>query len=316
MKLAWLVSIGVIAASAQNPLARPDAYVGVFEGQGVALELKGAQGRYTGTLTVQGTSFAATVTADAGGATGTFTVNGTAYRFTLSPLADGFKLESDGGEYRLVRRGAVAAAVPATATPTAAAAPAGIVGTWRNSQGYAKFNADGTGEIDGNPGRYEIQGNQLTMIGAQGRVTVSFTLDGERLSLGANGAAIVLEREKARAPGTAGVRPELVGKWCWMTQTNVQQGARQSNRCLTLDANGTYLFEGLTDSYGPNGGATGESRDTGTWEATDNTLTGRSRSGRVVTYRLEKRNHPKNTSDPMIVLDGQPFVTFYRKAPW
>lgn len=31
---------------------------------------------------------------------------------------------------------------------------------------------------------------------------------------------------------------------------------------------------------------------------------------------VEKRNHPKNVRDPMIVLDGQTFVTAYNKPPW
>jgi hypothetical protein len=32
-------------------------------------------------------------------------------------------------------------------------------------------------------------------------------------------------------------------------------------------------------------------------------------------YVLEKRNHPKN-NDPMIVLDGEPYVTYYQKPRW
>ena len=64
------------------------------------------------------------------------------------------------------------------------------------------------------------------------------------------------------------------------------------------------------------GGATMQRNDSGAWTATETTLTTRSASGRVTTYRLEKRNHPKNVRDPMIVLNGEPFVTFYNKPPW
>jgi len=159
----------------------------------------------------------------------------------------------------------------------------------------------------------------MTLIGAQGTGTLPFELRGDVLTLMVNGLAVKLDRaseEKGGVAGAGGVRMELVGKWCWMTQTNVLNGARQSNRCLTLNGNGSYLYEGLTDSYGPNGGATGQSSDAGTWTATENTITAHSRSGKTVTYRLEKRNHPKNVRDPMIVLDGQPFVTFYNKPPW
>jgi len=55
--------------------------------------------------------------------------------------------------------------------------------------------------------------------------------------------------------------------------------------------------------------------DSGTWTAIETTITTVSRSGKTTVYSLEKRNHPKNR-DPMIVLDGQTFVTFYDKPPW
>lgn len=45
-------------------------------------------------------------------------------------------------------------------------------------------------------------------------------------------------------------------------------------------------------------------------------LTAHSRSGKVASYALEKRNHPKNKRDPMICLDGQCYVTFYNKPAW
>jgi len=32
-------------------------------------------------------------------------------------------------------------------------------------------------------------------------------------------------------------------------------------------------------------------------------------------YSFEKRNHPK-TNEPMIVIDGDIYVTYYQKAPW
>ncbi len=47
----------------------------------------------------------------------------------------------------------------------------------------------------------------------------------------------------------------------------------------------------------------------------EQTKTARSATGRVTTYQLEKRNHPKN-NDPMLLLDGQSFVTYYQKPPW
>jgi len=58
-----------------------------------------------------------------------------------------------------------------------------------------------------------------------------------------------------------------------------------------------------------------QSSDRGAWTATETSITARSAGGRITTYVLEKRNHPKN-NDPMLVLDGQAFVTFYQKPPW
>jgi hypothetical protein len=119
-----------------------------------------------------------------------------------------------------------------------------------------------------------------------------FEIRGDVLTLTVNGQSVTLNRIKDEA-GAGGIRPELVGKWCWISVTQALQGARQSSRCVTLNPNGTYFCAGMTDSYNPNGGATSESSDAGTWTATDTTLTAHSRSGKTTVYTLEKRNHPK-----------------------
>jgi hypothetical protein len=312
--------------------AQPDPYAGVFQGDRIALELKGSAGKYTGTLTFQGQSFPVAVTASGNSATGTFAAGGRNYSFTLSPFGNGYKLKSDGIEYLLVRKLDTTPAAPSTLAartpppsaakeapappPAPSAASQSIVGYWRNAQGYAQFNPDGTGTVDGQSGRYELRGDQLTMTGAQGQLTVTYAVNGDQLTMFAGGRSIVLNRSKPET-GAGSVHVELVGKWCWISQFNANNGgARQSNRCITLNGNGTYEYFGLTDSYNPYGGATSETHQSGTWTATDTTLMTRSGSGAVTTYRLEKRNHPKNVRDPMIVLNGEPFVTFYNKPPW
>jgi hypothetical protein len=209
--------------------------------------------------------------------------------------------------------GAVPPQPPAAEPPPASGS---IVGTWRHAQGSAQFNADGTGTVDGQSGRYEIHGDQLTMTGAQGQLTVTYAVRGDQLTLSTNRGSIVMDRAKPES-GAGSVHMELVGKWCWISQVYANNGgARQSNRCITLNGNGSYQYFGLTDSYNPYGGATSQTNDSGTWTATDTTLTTRSAGGRVTTYRLEKRNHPKNVRDPMIVLNGESFVTYYNKPPW
>lgn len=307
---------------AQNPLAKPDPYMGRFQGDGVTLEMAGSDGAYTGALTFQGQKMPARLKAAGADATGTFEVNGQSYAFTLAAAGSGFKLTSGGVEYKLERQGAAPSPTPAGAplatpasTAAAAAAAGSIVGTWRGAQGMARFNADGTGTMDGTPGRYEIHGNQVKLIGAQGQLTLGFDVRGDVLTLTGAGGSAALNRVKEES-GAGSVHMELVGKWCWISVTNANQGARQSSRCITLNGNGTYTYAGLTDSYNPYGGATSQSSDSGMWTATETTLTTRSATGKVTTYQLEKRNHPKNVRDPMIVLDGQAFVTATNRAPW
>ena len=307
--------------------AQQDPFAGTFQGDKVALELKGSSGKYTGTLTVQGASFPATVNATGATASGTFVVGGRAYAFTLAPFGNGFKLSSEGVEYLLARKveaqsppvakqPADEPPAPAGAIATPAAAPQSIVGAWRNAQINARFNADGTGTMNGENGRYITRGDQLTMMGAQGQVTVKYAVQGDQLTLTGPGGTAVLDRVKQEA-GTGSIHTELVGKWCWVSQVYANNGgARQSNRCITLNGNGSYEYFGLTDSYNPYGGATSQRNESGTWTATETSLTTRSAGGRVTTYTLEKRNHPKNVRDPMIVLNGEAFVTFYNKPPW
>jgi hypothetical protein len=318
----WVALMFALAVAggcmAQNPLAKPDPYVGRFQGDGVTLEMAGSDGAYTGALTFQGQKMPARLRVAGADATGAFEVNGQSYAFTLAAAGSGFKLTSGGVEYKLERQGAAPSPTPpptAAPAPASTAAAAGIVGTWRGAQGMARFNADGTGTMDGIPGRYEIHGSQVTLIGAQGQLTLGFDVRGDVLTLTGAGGSAALNRVKEES-GAGSVHQELVGKWCWISVTNANQGARQSSRCITLNSNGTYTYAGLTDSYNPYGGATSQSSDSGMWTATETTLTTRSAAGKVITYQLEKRNHPKNVRDPMIVLDGQSFVTAYNKPPW
>src|ERR1035437_5248272 len=190
-------------------------------------------------------------------ASGSFEVSGQSYAFTLTQDGGGFKLVSAGTEYRLARKATAAPAAPAPA-PASAGAAGSIVGSWRNATGSARFNADGTGVVDGTPGRYEIRGNQLTLIGAQGQATLPFEVRGDVLTLTVNGAAVTLNRVKEET-GEGSVHMELVGKWCWISVTTANQGAFQSSRCITLNGNGTYAYAGATDSYNPYGGASSQS---------------------------------------------------------
>lgn len=120
-------------------------------------------------------------------------------------------------------------------------------------------------------------------------------------------------------PKSKGTNPEeLVGEWAYMKNIWNNDGGSQTNSFIKLKGDGTYEVYGESSLW-VNPGAVGPSsqwRETGTWSATESTLTLTPNGGEARTYGMEKRNHPKNTSDPMIVLDGKAFVTTTRRAPW
>lgn len=312
MKSAVLLCAWTGLMMAQTPPAEPDPFTGTFREDGVSLEMSSSGGSYAGTLSIHGGHYLATMKVSGTLASGSYDVNGQAHRFTLTREAEGLRLTSGGAAYRLTRRVSTALAAPA---PEAAQAAPDLVGSWRNSTSSAQFNADGTGVVNGTPGRYEIRGNRLTLIGAQAENTARFEVHGDVLALNVNGKPVTLNRVKEEV-GEGGVRVELVGKWCWISLSEANQGARKFSRCLTLNGTGTYAFADETDSRNPNGGGKSLAADSGTWTAIETSLTTHSLSGKATTYRLEKRNHPGKVRDPMIVLDGQAYVSFYRKTPW
>ncbi|MGD0776608.1 MAG: hypothetical protein ABSC05_27650 [Candidatus Solibacter sp.] len=293
---------------AQNPLAEPDPFAGTFRGDGVRLEMSSSGAAYAGTLSIHGEIYVATMKVSGTVASGSYDVNGLARRFTLTRETEGFMLTSGTAAYRLMRR------VSTTLAPEAAQGAADLVGRWRDSTSSAQFNTDGTAVVNGNPGRYEIHGNRLTLIGAQAENTARFEVHGDVLALTVNGKPVTLNRVKEEV-GEGSVRVELVGKWCWISLTEANQ-ARKFSRCLTLTGGGSYAFAGETDSHNPKAGANSPAADSGNWTATETSLTTHSLSGKATTYRLERRNHPGKVRDPMIVLDGQAYVSFYTKTPW
>jgi len=271
--------------------------------------MSSSAGSYAGTLSIHGGHYLATIKVSGTLASGSYDVSGQTHRFTLTREGDGLMLTSDGASYRLTRRVSTAPA------PEAAQTAPELVGSWRNSTSSAEFNADGTGVVNGTPGRYEIRGNRLTLIGAQAENTMRFEVHGDVLALNVNGKPVTLNRVKEEA-GEGGVRVGIVGKWCWISLSEAKQGARKFSRCLTLNGSGTYAFADETDSRNPNGGGKPLAADSGTWTAVETSLTTHSLTGKATTYQLEKRNHPGKVRDPMIVLDGQAYVSFYRKTPW
>ena len=218
-------------------------------------------------------------------------------------------------------------------TLTSLANPA-LTGSWNGTiQGASislTIDGRGGGQVDGRPIRYQVQGAYLA-IEDQGQVAVyQFDIQGNRLQIagGQLPGVLTMVRGEARSPragaesnaGSGGVMQALIGKWCKASSFTANAGGgSQSSACFELRGNGTYVYgsERSASAYGGGmwGGTSGSSGDAGRWSATEATITAQSNSGQTTTYRLERRNHPKNR-DPMLCLDGECYVTYFQRAPW
>ena len=310
-----LIALFCTAMAAQTP----QSFAGEYRGEDVTLKLQLSGNQYTGTIDYDGESLPLTARVSGGGLEGSFRAEGQQFPFTIRRDRSDLLLSTAGTTYRLQPVEKKPANPLARGNKAPAPAPAekdqGLVGAWRGASGTMRFEPGGTGIANGEAFRYHIEGNVLVLVTASTTLRLNYNLQGSTLRLASGTGEIQLTRI-ADSGGAGRVLPELAGKWCYVSNVNATDGgARATNQCFTLTADGRYEYYGETDSYNRYGGAASQSSDRGTWTATETTITARSATGRVTTYQLEKRNHPKN-NDPMLILDGQAFVTFYQKPPW
>lgn len=207
---------------------------------------------------------------------------------------------------------------------------ADIVGVWSGNGETIEFNKNGQCLYAGQALSYQLSGNTITLQTAQGSAAMNYSLSGNQLTLSVNGQSFTYSRGGAGTAGAGQAQPaaagnkrvaqELVGKWCWTNVTSTNSGGRISERCITLNGDGSYQYEAEssmsvnTNAYA--GGTNSQSSDRGTWSYDGVRIYYNSQAGQGSgSYLLEKRNHPKN-SDPMIVLDGETYVTYYQKPRW
>ena len=203
-----------------------------------------------------------------------------------------------------------------------------LLGNWvcQDEGTKVEIRDNGTLTIDAAEYVFKIKGSVISIMNEDGGLSMPFKLDGDTLTVNVEGREMVYSRVKAGATsggseavsgslaGNAAVMQALVGKWCYMsnlTGTN----SRMSNRCFVLNGNGTYEYSSETSSSGTYGGTSSQEFDSGRWSATLTTITSNSNSRGSTTYPMELRNHPK-TGDPMIVVDGDAYVTAYQRRPW
>ena len=202
---------------------------------------------------------------------------------------------------------------------------AALVGSWSGNGETIQFNNNGTCQYLGQTFGYETAQGQLSLITSQGKLMMSYQIDGNKLTLSANGRQIVYTKGSAAAnqtnvsAGSGAVAQELVGKWCYANVNSYNSGSSSSSSCILLNADGTYEYSAESSrSVNTNeffGGTNSQSSDRGTWWVQGDRIYYNSQTRGQGSYQLQKQNHPKN-GDPMIVLDGETYVTFYNKAPW
>lgn len=202
-------------------------------------------------------------------------------------------------------------------------ATAGLAGVWSGNGETIEFKSNGQCVYIGNTFPYEESQGHITLTTSQGKVMFAYAITGDQLKLTANGQQVIYNRgvgnsisTSANNTGEGYIAPELVGQWCYMNNS-LNSG---TNNCITLNADGTYVYKGESsrtvstpDLYG---GTSSQGSDRGTWYLRGDRIYYNSQTKGPGSYRLEKRNHPKNVGDPMIVLDGEAYVTATLKQPW
>lgn len=218
--------------------------------------------------------------------------------------------------------------------PSAAQSTDPLIGVWEFTlAGEAvmtmTLRADGTGSMEDDHFTWIAKGNSITFTLDSETMVYQYAMKDGSLTLsgGDLDSPIILTRKgdpgaRSDAPTTSAdrrggsVAMELLGKWCYMANVHANDGGRMSNECITFHPDGTYEYYRETSSSGQYGSSASQESDTGTWSLEGEVLKAQSRSYGPLQYTLEKRNHPKNVNDPMIVLDGRAFVTYEQRAPW
>jgi hypothetical protein len=205
-----------------------------------------------------------------------------------------------------------------------------LIGTWTGNNESMEFRPDGKCIYNGTAIDYQVSRNNLILNTQQGTEVMAYTVTGNQLRMTINGAQYTYTKVEPSRQGSGGkqgarsatakrsVPQELVGKWCWINVSSNNSSA--SSTCIVLNGDGTYLYNSETsrsvNTDAVSGGSVSQTGDQGTWWIEADRIYYNSPTQGQGSYFLEKKNHPKNVNDPMIVLDGQPYVTATVRQPW
>ncbi len=219
----------------------------------------------------------------------------------------------------------------------------GLPGKWYSSTENLEFRTDGMVVIQGMNLPYSVSGNIITIQSPNGPQNFTYAISGESLTINSNGQRQMYSRtgNQNSQSSNAGsqdnqiqggftgdhgtIAPELEGKWCYVNTTSTGSGGWSTDECIIINGDGTYeySFESSGSATGYNqygdqtftGGTANQSSDRGTWRLAGNILYVQSQAKGSMTLSLQKVNHPKN-GDPMIVINGRSYVTYYQKPSW
>jgi len=218
------------------------------------------------------------------------------------------------------------------ATATTSETPS-IIGSWSGGGEVLEFKSDGQCLISGQSIAYQYTAPFIELNGPGGSVKIEskFT-DKDHLNLNVNGNWVSYARAGATSSNAQGqtsnasgstsgqIDMSMVGKWCYTNINSYNQGSSYSSNCITLNADGTYVYvnesERSVNTSDFSGGTAGQGNDAGKWWVQGDRIYYNSPTKGQGSFHFEKRNHPKNTGDPMLVIEGTAYVTAYAKAPW
>ncbi len=202
-----------------------------------------------------------------------------------------------------------------------------LIGIWSGYGETIEFTSDKNCNYLGQTYPYSVSQEHIVLETPQGDLMLAYQITGNQLSLTTNGKTLVYSKggTATKTPsntngGPKKVAPELVGKWCYVNVNSYNNGGSSTEECIVLNANGTYQY-GYESSRSVNtdtyyGGTNSSDSDSGTWWVQGTRVFYNSTMGKGQgSYELLKQNHPKS-NDPMIVLDGKTYVSYYKKNPW
>ncbi len=206
-----------------------------------------------------------------------------------------------------------------------------VIGVWSGNGESVEFKSNGQCSYAGNTFQYQVSQGHIILVTPQGNAMLAYSVKGNQLTLSANGQQFTYTKgaghEGQGSPqtqtqaqtGGGRVAQELVGKWCWTNVNSTNTGGSSSSACIVLNGNGTYEYASErsmdTNTSSFYAGTSSQGSDRGTWWVQGDRIYYNSQTRGQGSYQLQKQNHPK-TGDPMILLDGEPYVTFYQKPRW